>query len=558
MKRAHLQALTRALGGQTHLVASLHVLSQPTLEADDHAFLIQTSSSLHAIDLLRWLARCPSDGPRAHIIGRLAEDARRKPARFEAEVLGARLDSLQDEDWAELYEQLAPIAAPSLVQRLLARTSGCSVYRALLAARQERVADPCRSPQTLDSFALFEPSTVSEALRPALELARDLFAVRHDERACLRALREALLASNSPSRVIAAADAGVLPRVEDPLDLFPARVRFSWEHGDDEGAAGMDAAFRSVAAHQLGEAGVGWLASQVDAATERGVPVAAILGDLCPDALCAIWPRSLRLRGVIREACQGNAPERLRALRRLLPQEIVDAEILPRMLHSAPDDREAMFRAVTERASRTTDGSECAEMLGWLERREAPRHALFELVAGAIRRGVIGGDLLAWASSRLATRSSWERHGVGVLVALLERGAWSEMAELFAQCWSAAGSGDRKLVAGQEASGQEGEVSPAGFREAVHGAFALALLQLTRGALTAGQEAAALRALSALACLDPPSRLNSSLHELARRPDVSESVVELLVVNASLVKHGNGREASLQGVIAAVHVLSSR
>jgi hypothetical protein len=146
---------------------------------------------------------------------------------------------------------------------------------------------------------------------------------------------------------------------------------------------------------------------------------------------------------------------------------------------------------------------------------------------------------------------------VGILSALLSRGACSELAELFAQSWSAAGEGDRRAPERGEGAGLPGKETPAGFREAVHGAFALALLRQARAEAEAGQEDAALRALSALACLDPPSRLNPVLHDLARSGAASGAVRELIELNAGLVKHGSGREATLQGVIAAVHVLSS-
>jgi hypothetical protein len=521
MKRAHLEALTRALGGQARLVASLHVLSQPSLDADDHAFLVAAAPTLHSIDLLRWLARCPAEGPRARIVACLAEEARRDPPRFEAEILGARLDCMTDDDWAELHDRLGPSAPRSLARLVLARTSGSSAYRALLSSPQgASPGDLCLLPHAVDLFAPFASSRPAPRPDALLDLAWRLYPVRNDERACREALLRAL----------------------------PGAIRFSCEHGAPGEAAERDAALRWVAAHLLGEEGLDWLTRQVEEALARGAPLRSLLAELCPSALRAIWPRASGLRGRVLQ-------EDVQALRGLLPAEITEQQILAGI---AADSPKGQREAVVALAEETQDGGVCADLLGWLERHDTPRRQLMEVAGRALRRGVLGNDLLAWVASRLATRSSWEQHGVGILSVLLERGACSELAELFAQSWSAAGEGDRRAPEGGEAAGLPGQETPAGFREAVHGALALALLRQTRAAVAAGQEDAALRALSALACLDPPSRLNPALHELARDDTASSAVRELIEINAGLVKHGNGREATLQGVIAAVHVLSSR
>ena len=63
-------------------------------------------------------------------------------------------------------------------------------------------------------------------------------------------------------------------------------------------------------------------------------------------------------------------------------------------------------------------------------------------------------------------------------------------------------------------------------------------------------------ALSALACLDPPSRVSRAVHDLRRVPGASAAIVALLAVNERLVKHSDARDASLEGVIAALHALA--
>lgn len=61
---------------------------------------------------------------------------------------------------------------------------------------------------------------------------------------------------------------------------------------------------------------------------------------------------------------------------------------------------------------------------------------------------------------------------------------------------------------------------------------------------------------ASLACLDPPSRISRSLHDLRRAPGMSGDVLDLLAINERLVKHSDARDASLEGVVAAVHALT--
>jgi hypothetical protein len=222
---------------------------------------------------------------------------------------------------------------------------------------------------------------------------------------------------------------------------------------------------------------------------------------------------------------------------------------MDRALHGAEDWSrgvrelpELLRDAILEKARRTPRGGERVNLLGWLEAHGAPRAALVEIVIGSARAGMISHPEIVWLSRKLVTRTAWDRHGLPVLSALLAMRAFGEMSELIALAWS-------------EASRDQGEV-PQGFVEAIQVAFATMLLGVTREALEAGDERRALSTLSALVCLDPPSRLSRSVHELRRFQDASPAVLELIRVNERLVKHSDARDASLEGVVAALHAVT--
>src|SRR5690242_7070593 len=120
--------------------------------------------------------------------------------------------------------------------------------------------------------------------------------------------------------------------------------------------------------------------------------------------------------------------------------------------------------------------------------------------------------------------------------------AFPEIGELVTVAWSEAGRG--------------GAEPPRGLLEAIQVAFALALIGMTREALSAGDEPRAMAALSALACLDPPSRVSRAVHDLGRARGASDGIAELVAVNERLVKHSDARDASLEGVIAALHAIA--
>jgi hypothetical protein len=198
--------------------------------------------------------------------------------------------------------------------------------------------------------------------------------------------------------------------------------------------------------------------------------------------------------------------------------------------------------AILEKARRTRNGAERANLLGWLEAHGEPRGALIELALTAIRGGEVSYGLLCWLTRQLTTRAAWDKHGLVVLSALMAQRAFSEIGELVTVAWSEAGRGDAE--------------PPRGLLEAISVAFALALLELSREALAHGDEDFAMAALSALACLDPPSRVSRAVHDLRRAPGVSAPIVALLAVNERLVKHSDARDASLEGVIAALHAIA--
>src|SRR5690606_20030551 len=85
VRQVEIDALLRAHRGRARPVAFFHVLRQPALQPDDHAFLTDHIAELGATDLLRWRARC-EPGHTGVVIRRLAELAIEDPASFEHEV----------------------------------------------------------------------------------------------------------------------------------------------------------------------------------------------------------------------------------------------------------------------------------------------------------------------------------------------------------------------------------------------------------------------------------------------------------------------------------------
>lgn len=198
--------------------------------------------------------------------------------------------------------------------------------------------------------------------------------------------------------------------------------------------------------------------------------------------------------------------------------------------------------AVLEKARRARTDAERANLLAWLDANGASRAATLDIALSAVRadRGSYG--ILSWLAGRLQTRSAWEKQGEEVLAALAQRRAFAEISQLVTLAWSEAGTGGRE--------------PPRGLLEAIQSALALVLIRLTRESLAGGDQDRALGCLSALACLDPPSRVSRAVHELSRLPGATGEVAELIAVNERLVKHSDARDASIDGVIAALHAIA--
>jgi hypothetical protein len=196
---------------------------------------------------------------------------------------------------------------------------------------------------------------------------------------------------------------------------------------------------------------------------------------------------------------------------------------------------------ILERAQGAFSSEERAMLLDWLARRGFARRPLFEVALGAVRAGSIDPTLIAWLAAQLGTRAAWEAHGVDLFLAFTDFGAFAELEDLLAQTWSFA----------SREKGGSGRLL-----EAIHAAFAAALVQSTYEGLAAGDASRALTALSALACLDPPSRLSRSIRDLGRAEGAVGEVRTLIDLNARLVKHTKAREATFASVIAAVQGLA--
>lgn len=209
---------------------------------------------------------------------------------------------------------------------------------------------------------------------------------------------------------------------------------------------------------------------------------------------------------------------------------------------AALDFPPALRDAVLEKARSTPRSAECANLLAWLEMQEVPRAVLLPLALASFSAGPVSYGLVGWLAGQLATRAAWDSHGLATISALMAQRAFSEIGELIAVVWSAAISSH--------------DEPPRGLLEAIQVAFALALIDVIHAALERSDEKRAMAALSALACLDPPSRISRAVHELRRHAGASPDVVELIGVNERLTKHSDARDASLEGIVAALHAVA--
>lgn len=208
-----------------------------------------------------------------------------------------------------------------------------------------------------------------------------------------------------------------------------------------------------------------------------------------------------------------------------------------------PDIPGQLKDAVLEKAIRTPRADERANLLTWLMKHDYPRKAMLGVALAPLPGGSgdFGFGLIDWLARRMSTRSAWDDAGTLVFDAFLSRGAFGELAELLALAVSEA----------QRAGGDPARK----YVQAIQVALATTLVTRARRAIVERDDAAAMRALSALACLDPPSRVSRAVHEL-RRLDVGPELDELIAVNERMIKHGTASEASLEGLVAAVHALA--
>ncbi|MFO0757689.1 MAG: hypothetical protein U0359_14425 [Byssovorax sp.] len=415
MRKAEIDALVHAHRGRARPVAFFHILRQPVLEPDDHAFLLEHAAELGASDLLRWRARC-EPGFTGAVIRQLARRAIADWRSFQHEVLDLPRIEMEAEEWVELA---------SLVQ------------------------------------------------------------------------------GKVPAEVYAQVVARGGPRPERPPAQFfftPGRLDRDHPLVDDSDGAALEAA-RTAAEQGL------------DALELEDILLARRAGALTLDdaALAAL---AMKRAETSREDWSAATPD--------LPALLKDAAL--------------------EKARRTSNGAERANLLHWLAAEDVPRVTLFPIALAAVHEGHVSYGLVGWLAKQLATRAAWDKHGLQALSALMAQKAFPEIGELL-------------TVAVSEAS-RDKSPPPRALLESIQVAFALALLEIIEDALAAGREERALAALSALACLDPPSRVSRAVHELRRIAGVSPEVAELIGVNERLVKHSDARDASLEGVVAALHAIA--
>lgn len=278
--------------------------------------------------------------------------------------------------------------------------------------------------------------------------------------------------------------------------------------------------------------------ARVDLAEEEWIEIADLVRGKVPDDVLARVIE--RARGQRAAEPPRPAPADDVDFAALLADALDDSGVVAAAPSAAIPAEEAP-EAILERARGAFSSEERAMLLDWLARRGFARRPLFEVALGAVRAGSIDPTLIAWLAGQLGTRAAWEAHGVDLFLAFTDQGAFAELEDLLAQTWSYASrakEGSSRLL------------------EAMHAAFAAALVQSTHEGLAAGDASRALTALSALACLDPPARLSRSIRDLGRAESAVGEVRTLIDLNARLVKHTKARDASFAGVIAAVQGLA--
>lgn len=227
-----------------------------------------------------------------------------------------------------------------------------------------------------------------------------------------------------------------------------------------------------------------------------------------------------------------------------LEEALADFDPAPPVMPQGFIDAASATEVILERAKNAWSAEERAILLEWLSAQGMSRKPLFEVAVQALKAGENDPRLRGWLASQLTTRASWEAHGVDVILALLDRQAFSELSALVTQIWS------------NPSESSTPEKNRQGFLDAMMTAMALGFIHVIREALTASLPEKALVYLSALACLDLPTRLSRTIHDLLRAPGSEGEVRTLIEMNVRLVKHKRGREASFEDIVAAIHCLA--
>lgn len=217
---------------------------------------------------------------------------------------------------------------------------------------------------------------------------------------------------------------------------------------------------------------------------------------------------------------------------------------MPEQSHQGFIDASAVPEVILERARNAWSVDERVVLLEWLSTQGLPRKSLIEVATTALRAGENDPRLRAWLARQLATRASWEAHGVDVVLALLDRHAFSELSTLTTLVWS------------DPPGGKPDPERARGLLDAMMMALALGFLHQVREKLSSALTQQAMVYLSALACLDLPTRLSRSIHDLLRAPGVEGEVRTLMEMNVRLVKHKRGRQAAFEDIAAAIHCLA--
>jgi len=168
MRKAEIDALLRAHKGRARPVAFFHVLRQPTLEADDHAFLRQHVGELGATDLLRWRARCDKEST-STILGQFVLMAQSSPAMFRQEVLDAPGLAFDDSEWDQLIELTKNGVPDDLRRRIVARGLELDDEPAASALQNPLFEAPAEGEGMVDLGSFFDDLDDGEGSFPALD-----------------------------------------------------------------------------------------------------------------------------------------------------------------------------------------------------------------------------------------------------------------------------------------------------------------------------------------------------------------------------------------------------